>query len=97
MFSLGEPKIRAMTEERRPGARALADLKRNPERLLITILIGNNVANIGAASVATYAATEAFGSAGVGLATGVMTLLILFFGLLFFPVPARAPSGLHLQ
>lgn len=80
LFSLGEPKIRALVDEGRPGARALAEIKGNSERLLITILIGNNVANIGAASVATYAATEAVGSAGVGLATGVMTLLVLFFG-----------------
>ncbi len=80
MFTLGEAKVRTLVEERRAGARALADLKGDPERLLITILIGNNVANIGAASVATYVATEAFGSAGVGLATGVMTLLVLFFG-----------------
>ena len=46
----------------------------------MTLLIGNNVVNIAAASVATYVATRAFGSAGVGIATGVMTLLILFFG-----------------
>ncbi|WP_419950833.1 hemolysin family protein [Candidatus Palauibacter sp.] len=80
LFSLGEPRVRALVRERRAGARALEKLKRNPERLLITILIGNNVANIGAAAVATYTATELFGSAGVGLATGVMTLLVLFFG-----------------
>lgn len=80
LFSLGEAKARSLHDERRSGARALLELKRNPERLLITILIGNNVANIGAASVATYVATQAFGSAGVGLATGVMTLLVLFFG-----------------
>lgn len=55
-------------------------VKSNPERLLVTLLIGNNIANIGAASVATYSATLAFGSAGVGIATGVMTLLVLFFG-----------------
>jgi len=80
LFSLGEVKVRALVEEERVGARALAELKREPERVLITILIGNNVANIGAASVATYAATRAMGSAGVGVATGVMTLLVLFFG-----------------
>ncbi|WP_419163223.1 hemolysin family protein [Candidatus Palauibacter sp.] len=80
LFSLGEPRVRALAREKRPGARALEKLKQNPERLLITILIGNNVANIGAAAVATYTATELFGSAGVGLATGVMTLLVLVFG-----------------
>jgi len=80
LFSIGEAKTRALVEDGRTGARALADLKSRPERALITILIGNNVANIGAASVATFAATQALGSAGVGLATGVMTLLVLFFG-----------------
>ncbi len=79
-FSISQTRARSLAEEGRHGANALVRLKANPERLLITILIGNNVANIGAASVATYAATEHFGSAGVGLATGVMTLLVLFFG-----------------
>ncbi|MFV1986256.1 MAG: hemolysin family protein [Gemmatimonadota bacterium] len=80
LFSLSEARVRSLVAEKRAGARALVDLKEDAESLLITILIGNNVANIGAASVATYAATQAFGSAGVGLATGVMTLLVLFFG-----------------
>ncbi|WP_419942635.1 hemolysin family protein [Candidatus Palauibacter sp.] len=80
LFSLGETRVRALAREQRPGSRTLEKLKQHPERLLITILIGNNVANIGAAAVATYAATELFGSAGVGLATGVMTLLVLIFG-----------------
>ncbi len=80
LFSISQARARALADERRRGAQALVRLKANPERLLITILIGNNVANIGAASVATYTATTLFGSAGVGLATGVMTLLVLFFG-----------------
>ena len=80
LFSLGEAKVRALVRGKRPGARALEKLKRNPERLLIVIRTGNNGARIGAAAVATYAATERFGSAGVGLATGIVTLLVLFFG-----------------
>jgi CBS domain containing-hemolysin-like protein len=79
-FSISQTRARSLAEEGKRGANALARLKATPERLLITILIGNNVANIGAASVATYAATQLYGSAGVGLATGVMTLLVLFFG-----------------
>ena len=79
-FSISQTRARSLAEEGKRGANALVRLKANPERLLITILIGNNVANIGAASVATYAATKLYGSAGVGLATGVMTLLVLFFG-----------------
>lgn len=80
LFSVPDTRAEGMAEEGKRGSRALLKLKSNPDRLLITILIGNNVVNIGAASIATYAATEAFGSAGVGIATGVMTLLILFFG-----------------
>lgn len=80
LFSTSRARARGMLEDGRRGAAALLKLKQDPERLLVTLLIGNNVVNIAAASVATYAATRAFGSAGVGIATGVMTLLILFFG-----------------
>jgi len=80
LFSIPDTRAQALAKEGRRGASALVRLKSNADRLLITLLIGNNIANIGAASVATYAATEAFGSAGVGIATGGMTLLVLFFG-----------------
>lgn len=80
LFSISRPRARGLLEDGRRGAGALVRLKTDPERLLVTLLIGNNVVNIAAASVATYAATQAFGSAGVGIATGVMTLLVLFFG-----------------
>ncbi len=80
LFSISRARARGLHEQGRRGAGALVTLKANPERLLVTLLIGNNVANIGAASVATYSATLAFGSAGVGIATGAMTLLVLFFG-----------------
>jgi putative hemolysin len=80
LFSISHAKARALAEEGRRGAQALLRLKSNPDHLLITILVGNNIANILAASIATYAATRAVGSAGVGLATGVITLLVLFFG-----------------
>ncbi len=79
-FSIPDTRAEALAAEGRRGSKALVRLKSSPDRLLITILIGNNVANIGAASVATYAATQSFGSAGVGIATGGMTLLVLFFG-----------------
>ena len=48
--------------------------------MIITILIGNNVANITAAAIATVIATKRFGSTGIGIATGVLTFLILIFG-----------------
>lgn len=80
VFSLGEARVRSFVEEGRRGAGALAELKANPERLLATILIGNNIVNILAASIATAMALDLFGSQGVAYATGAMTLLVLIFG-----------------
>ncbi len=69
-----------MVEAEVPGAKLVEKLTRNPNRLLGTILIGNNVANIGAASMATVLATNIFGDGGVGIATGIITVLVLIFG-----------------
>lgn len=80
LFSLGEARVRTLQEEGRRGAQALAELKANPEKLLATILVCNNIVNIGAASLATALALQLFGSPGVAYATGIMTLLVLIFG-----------------
>ncbi len=48
--------------------------------MLITILVGVNLANIGAAAVATDVAIGAFGNLGLGVATGIMTFVLLVFG-----------------
>jgi putative hemolysin len=55
-------------------------LKRDTDHLLITILIGNNVVNVGAAAIATSIAIERYGDVGVGIATGVVTLIMLVLG-----------------
>ncbi|MEF8830061.1 MAG: DUF21 domain-containing protein, partial [Halobacteriales archaeon] len=45
MFALAKHRIEALVEEGRPGAETLAALKSNPHRLLVTILVGNNLVN----------------------------------------------------
>ncbi|ADO76813.1 hemolysin family protein [Halanaerobium praevalens] len=55
-------------------------LLQDQTRLLTTILIGNNLVNIAASSIATALSIQLFGSKGVGIATGVVTILILIFG-----------------
>ena len=70
----------AYLKEGRTGARALNRLKSNTNRMLISILIGNNLVNIGASAMATVLAAETFGHLGPGLAVGVLTLLVLIFG-----------------
>ena len=80
LMSVSRLKVKALFEQGRRGSGALKRIKEDPHRLIITILIGNNIVNIGAAAWATKLFTDAFGSMGVGIATGVMTFLILIFG-----------------
>ena len=80
LFSLPEARARAMADAGQPGAAAIVHLKSRPERLLATLLIGNNLVNIGAASLATALALDLFGNAGVAYATGATTLVVLVFG-----------------
>lgn len=79
-FSISAGKVRAMVRKKLSGARRVEYLKKNPEKLLVTILIGNNLVNISAAAIATSVAIELFGSTGVGIASGAVTLLVLIFG-----------------
>lgn len=55
-------------------------IKEHYDQALCTILIGNNLVNIASSSVATVIALELVGDAGVAIATGVMTVLLLIFG-----------------
>jgi len=80
LISITRAKVRTLVNEKRAGAEALARLKESPNHLLTTILIGNTIVNIGAAAIATAIAIEAFGSLGVGIATGAVVLILLVFG-----------------
>lgn len=79
-FSIRPSQIRLMREKKKKGADLAHALKREPERLLITILIGNNIAQFSAASIATVIGFEYFGTVGAGVATGVVTFVSLIFG-----------------
>ena len=80
LMSLSKIRIRHLVDEKVHGAEAVSKLVENPNKLLGSILVGNNVVNIGASALATSLAIQHFGSAGVGIATGAMTLLVLIFG-----------------
>lgn len=80
LMSLNKIKLRHMVEEGVAGAKSVEKLIEDPNKLLGAILIGNNVVNIGASSLATVLATNIFGNSGVGIATGVITILVLIFG-----------------
>lgn len=80
MFSMTPAQVRSLVMHKTKNANLLQKLLNRKNRLLVVILLGNNLVNIGAASLATVAAIEVFGDLGAGIATGVMTLLILIFG-----------------
>ena len=73
-------RIRALVDDGDARAITLSKVIDDPGKLLSAILIGNNIVNISASSIATLLATNFFGNAGAGIATGVMTLLVLIFG-----------------
>ncbi len=80
LLSLGRINLHRMVKEKTKNSKLIAKLLDDPNRLLITILIGNNLVNVSASALATSIGIFLFGSFGIGLAVGVMTFLILLFG-----------------
>ncbi|MFH1207405.1 MAG: hemolysin family protein [Patescibacteria group bacterium] len=80
LLSTSAVRVRTLLKENRAGATALAKLKHMPRRMIITILIGNNVANITAATIVTLITSREFGSTSLGVAAGLLTLALLIFG-----------------
>jgi len=83
LSSLDKLTLKRLIKEKGKKGRQVEFLLTKPSRWLITILIGNNFVNIAAASLATLLVQEVVnGTAGqvVGIATGVMTFVILIFG-----------------
>ena len=70
-------KLRAQADKGNRGAEAALEVKEDGERLIGAILLGNNVANILSASLATALFSRMFGANGVAIATLVMTVLVL--------------------
>lgn len=97
LISMTRAKVRTLDNENRVGSHALAALKESPEHLLITILIGNNIVNVAAASLATAIAIQMFGDVGVGIATGFVVIILLIFGEIGPKIYAtRAPDSFAL-
>lgn len=72
-------RMRALAEEGSKKAAMLENILDDQGKMLSAILIGNNIVNLSASSIATILATK-YGSAWAGIATGILTILILIFG-----------------
>jgi len=80
IVSISRAKVRSLVGQKMKGSKALNELKQNIDHALITILIGNNVVNVLAASVATAIALQIYGEPGIGIATFVTVILMLIIG-----------------
>ncbi len=80
LLSLSKFKVRHWVDKKRFGAIYVKRLRDNPEILLSTILIGNNLVNTAAAAITTSISIRLLQSNAIGIAIGVATFLILIFG-----------------
>jgi len=81
MFSLPAHRTEALVEDGVPGAKTLKQLKEDPHRLLVTILVGNNLVNIAMSSIATgLLALYLSQGQAVAVATFGITAIVLLFG-----------------
>ncbi|WP_181687018.1 hemolysin family protein [Halorhabdus salina] len=80
MFSLPAHRLDAMVEEGKRGAAAVKTLKKDPHRLLVTILVGNNMVNITMSSISTTIVGFYFdaGAAVIVSSLGITSLVLLF-------------------
>lgn len=83
LFSISKVKALHISKDGTKTGQLIMEMKEDSDTLLTTILIGNNLVNIGASALATYLSISFFQSNAVGIATGVMTILILVFGEIF--------------
>jgi CBS domain containing-hemolysin-like protein len=82
MFSLAEHRVESLVEDGVPGAQTLKALKGDPHRLLVTILVGNNLVNIAMTSIATGLLAILLNDQGLAViaSTFGITALVLLFG-----------------
>lgn len=79
--SVNKIRLKNYVDEKRRGSKKALYIAENFDRALSTILVGNNIVNIAAASISTKVATDLFGgNTGLVISTVGMTILILIFG-----------------
>lgn len=80
LTTVNRMRIRTLADAGDKKAKILQQVIDDPGRMLSTILVGNNLVNLSASSLMTSLVIQLFGNAAVGIATGILTLLILVFG-----------------
>lgn len=78
-FAVSDIRLQTLVRQGDKKAELIQKLKADPKTLLGTILLGNNAVNVGASALATILTIKHFGDVWVGLATGLVTILLLIF------------------
>nr|MBO2477332.1 hypothetical protein [Bacillota bacterium] len=80
LLSANRLRLRHLSEQGNRRARTVLDLLESPQRMISTILVGNNVVNILASTIATAVAIDLWGARGAGIAAAAMTVILITFG-----------------
>ena len=80
MTTANKIRMRSLAEEGNQKAATMLKIMEQPQKMLSAILIGNNLVNISASSLATSLTMRLFGNRAVAVSTGLLTLLVLIFG-----------------
>ncbi|MFW2374258.1 MAG: HlyC/CorC family transporter [Gammaproteobacteria bacterium] len=91
LMSLNRYRLKHLADKGVRGAKLARRLLNRPDRLLGLILLGNNFVNILASALATIIAMRLFGEAGIAIATGLLTLVVLIFA----EVAPKTLAALH--
>lgn len=79
MMTINRYRLRHAAKQGNRSAKRVEKLLQRPDRLISLVLIGNNLINIVASALATIVGMRLYGDAGVAIATGVLTFIILIF------------------
>ncbi len=80
LTTVNQIRMRTLADNGDKRAAQVLHVTGNPGKMLSAILIGNNIVNLSASSISTSLAIHLFGNTGAGIATGILTFLILIFG-----------------
>ena len=79
LMSLNRYRLRHLADKNHGGAIRAVELLKHPDKLITLILLGNNFINVLITQLATYIGYRLYGEAGIALAAGVLTLVLLLF------------------
>ena len=95
LMASSKPKLHTYEKQGRKAAKRVTDMLEDPETLLATLLLGNNLVNIAASALATKVMLDLFGAAGLAYATLGMTFIVLVFAeVLPKTLAARHPESM---